>query len=99
MLDTADSYAEKDWQTKILGLLLFVFPKYITVLENVHIKDFYSSVDKATNRYIDLVLVDANGSIDIVEIKRPRVKNIGIITRHEESCPIRSCKQKSTFST
>ncbi|MGE4535327.1 Shedu immune nuclease family protein [Halomonas sp.] len=76
MLDTADSYAEKDWQTKILGLLLFVFPKFITVLENVHIKDFYSNVDKATNRYIDLMLVDANGSIDIIEIKRPRINSL-----------------------
>lgn len=76
MLDTADSYAEKDWQTKILGLLLFVFPKYIAVLENVHIKDFYSNVDKATNRYIDLMLVGANGSVDIIEIKRPRINSL-----------------------
>jgi len=71
MLETADSYLEKDWQTKILGLLLFVFPKYIAVLENLHIKDFYSNVSKATDRYIDLMLVDANGSIDIIEVKKP----------------------------
>ena len=71
MLENADSYAEKDWQTKILGLLLFIFPKYIAVLENVHIKDFYSNPSKATDRYIDLMLVDANGSIDIIEVKKP----------------------------
>lgn len=71
MLEVTDSYSEKAWQKKILGLLLFVFPKYIAVLENVHIKDFYSNPSKATDRYIDLMLVDANGSIDIIEVKRP----------------------------
>ena len=71
MLSEVDSYPEKDWQKKILGLLLFVFPKYIAVLENVHIKDFYSNQSKASDRYIDLMLVDANGSIDIIEVKRP----------------------------
>ena len=71
MLQAVESYAEKDWQRKILELLLFIFPKYIAVLENVHIKDFYSKSDKATDRYIDLMLVDANGSIDIIEVKKP----------------------------
>ncbi len=71
MLQAVESYAEKNWQKKILELLLFIFPKYIAVLENVHIKDFYSKPDKATDRYIDLMLVDANGSIDIIEVKKP----------------------------
>jgi hypothetical protein len=71
MLADADSYAEKDWQIKILELLLFIFPKYIAVLENVHIKDFYSNPNQVTDRYIDLMLVDANGSVDIIEVKKP----------------------------
>ena len=71
MLKDVDGYSEGDWQKKILELLLFVFPKYIAVLENVHIKDFYSKPGKATNRYIDLMLVDANGNIDIIEVKKP----------------------------
>lgn len=71
MLEEVDGYSEKDWQTKILGLILFVFPKYVAVLENVHIKDFYTDAVKATDRYIDLMLVDANGSIDIIEVKKP----------------------------
>jgi hypothetical protein len=71
MLADADSYAEKNWQTKILELLLFIFPKYIAVLENVHIKDFYSKSNQVTDRYIDLMLVDANGSVDIIEVKKP----------------------------
>lgn len=71
MLTTADSYAENDWQTKVLSLLLFVFPKYIAVLENIHVKDFYSNPRKASDRFIDLMLVDANGNIDIIEVKKP----------------------------
>lgn len=81
MLEQPDSYSsEKDWQTKILGLLLFVFPKYVAVLGNVHIKDFYTNVGKATDRYIDLMLVDANGTIDIIEVKKP-FKN-ALISHH-----------------
>jgi hypothetical protein len=72
MLKEPDSFAdERDWQRRILGLLLFIFPKYIAVLENVHIKDFYSKSGKTTDRYIDLMLVDANGNIDIIEVKKP----------------------------
>lgn len=71
MLNDADAYIEKDWQKLIANFLLLVFPKYIAVLENVHIKDFYSDPQKSTNRYIDLTLVDANGAIDIIEIKKP----------------------------
>lgn len=71
MLAAVESYTENDWQKKILDLLLFIFPKYIAVLENVHVKDFYSNPNKASDRYIDLMLVDANGSIDIIEVKQP----------------------------
>ena len=71
MLKHVDAHSEKDWQAKILGLLLFIFPKYVAVLENVHIKDFYTNASKTTDRYIDLMLVDANGNIDIIEVKKP----------------------------
>lgn len=71
ILKDVDGYSEKDWQKKILELLLFVFPKYIAVLENVHIKDFYSQQARVTNRFIDLMLVDANGNTDIIEVKKP----------------------------
>jgi hypothetical protein len=66
-----DTYSENDWQKLIIGFLLLIFPKYIVVLENLQVKDFYSNPTKVTNRYIDLTLVDANGTIDIIEIKKP----------------------------
>jgi hypothetical protein len=54
-----------------VDFLLLIFPKYIAVLENLHIKDFYSNPSKVKDRYIDLTLIDANGTLDIVEIKKP----------------------------
>jgi len=71
MLKDAESYSEKDWQALIVSFLLLIFPKYIAVLENLHIKDFYSNPAKPTKRYVDLTLVDASGTIDIIEIKKP----------------------------
>lgn len=66
------AYKEEDWQRQITEFLLLIFPKYVAVLEKVHIKDFYPKNGKAqTDRYIDLMLVDANGTVDIIEIKRP----------------------------
>lgn len=66
------AYKEEDWQRQITEFLLLIFPKYVAVLEKVHIKDFYPKGGKAqTERYIDLMLVDANGTVDIIEIKRP----------------------------
>lgn len=71
MLTIHSSYIEKDWQKQILEIILILYPKYILSLENVHIKDYYSNPIKITNRYIDITLIDANGNIDIIEIKRP----------------------------
>lgn len=71
MLKDAETYSEHDWQKLIVGFLLLIFPKYIAVLENLQVKDFYSDPAKVKNRYIDLTLVDANGTIDIIEIKKP----------------------------
>lgn len=71
MLKDAEAYSEHDWQKLIVGFLLLIFPKYIAVLENLQIKDFYSDPTKTKDRFIDLTLVDANGTVDIVEIKKP----------------------------
>ncbi len=71
MLKESSSYVEKDWQKKILEIILLLYPKYILSLENVNIKDYYSNPIKTTDRYIDLTLIDTNGNIDIIEIKQP----------------------------
>ncbi|MDN5079609.1 DUF4263 domain-containing protein [Aliarcobacter butzleri] len=71
MLNNPSSYVEKDWQKQILEIILLLYPKYILPLENVNIKDYYTNLIKTTNRYIDITLIDVNGNIDIIEIKRP----------------------------
>lgn len=70
-LATKKDWSEGDWQKLMLSFLLLLFPKYIKVLENVTIHDYYSDPSKKTNRYIDIALVDANGNLDVIEVKKP----------------------------
>ena len=70
-LMNADTYSERDWEKMIVKVILLILPKYVAVLENVQITDFYSSPDRTKKRYIDVCLVDASGNIDVIEIKKP----------------------------
>lgn len=71
MLDSPEGYSEADWQRRILKFILLLFPKYVAVLPNLQIIDFYSMPGSTKKRFIDLTLVDAGGTIDIIEIKKP----------------------------
>jgi hypothetical protein len=71
MLTNPSSYRELRWQEVVANLFLLIFPQYIAVLKNVSVKELYSNPLKPTVRKFDLALVDANGSIDLIEIKRP----------------------------
>lgn len=66
MLDDEEDFSEAQWQKEIIDILLMLYPKYIAVFDNVHIK-----ADNQKNKYLDYLFVDANGHIDIVEIKKP----------------------------
>jgi len=72
MLKNQDEYIEKVWQKQILEILTIIFPKYLYVLPEVPVNDFYN--DK--KRRIDFTLIDYNGNIDIIEIKKPDDKPI-----------------------
>ena len=67
MLDAEDTYTEIVWQSEILQIFLLLNPKYIKALREAQIFD----TDSQANRRVDILLVDAAGHIDIVEIKRP----------------------------
>ena len=69
MLSTPDC-SEGEWQSKILEFILLLFPRYVHVLANVEIKERVSS-HKDKSRFFDLVMVDADGHIDLIEIKKP----------------------------
>lgn len=72
MLDNQESYNEKDWQTEILDILPLIFPKYIYILPEMTVKDYYSH----STRRIDFGIIDVNGNVDIIEIKRPKWSNL-----------------------
>lgn len=69
LLNRADSISEKVWQEQVHGLLRLLYPKYIAGIREVVIK----GVDRHDKRP-DFLLVDANGYIDILEIKKPSVQ-------------------------
>jgi hypothetical protein len=68
MLDDEEAYFESAWQAEILQILLLLNPKYIKALRQapVKVKD-----TRNVTRYIDILLIDAAGHIDIVELKKP----------------------------
>jgi len=70
-LDSSEGRTEREWQQKLLDFILLIFPKYVAVLENVQIEDHYSIPGTNSSRFIDIALVDANGNLDVIEIKRP----------------------------
>jgi len=66
MLDDEDNYNETSWQAEIIDILLLLYPKYIAVFREVSV-----STDTTGKKFLDYLFVDANGHIDIVEIKQP----------------------------
>lgn len=67
MLGSEEAYTESAWQSEILKIVQLLNPKYIGAFEHVPIKDFESNTD----RQLDILLVDASGNIDLIEIKQP----------------------------
>lgn len=69
LLEREQGVSEQVWQEQIHGLLRLLYPKYIAGVREVVIK----GVDRHDKRP-DFLLVDANGYIDILEIKKPSVQ-------------------------
>ena len=59
---------EKSWQIYILQLLQLMFPQYIQVIREVRIKN----VDG--DKIPDFMLIDFNGYVDLLEIKKPQTR-------------------------
>lgn len=71
MLQGVNGYNEATWQNKIMNLLLLLYPKYLYVYQNIKIKDYVLDPTKGTNRFLDYLLVDFDGNVDIIEVKQP----------------------------
>ena len=58
---------------KILEVILLIFPKYILSIKEFKIPDL---TKRSIEKRIDIALFDANGNIDIIEIKKPNAGKI-----------------------
>jgi hypothetical protein len=67
MLSSEDQYSELQWQRELSQIILFLYPQYIYIFENAPVKDIYFN----KNRAVDYLLINSNGNIDIIEIKKP----------------------------
>lgn len=74
MLENEQYFSEKDWQIRIFGILQLLYPKYIHFEREMS----FSGIDSYDKRP-DFILVDANGFIDILEIKKP---NVSILSKN-----------------
>lgn len=72
MLSNPKLYLEKDWEDKILQFILILFPKYVSACRNVAVKKTSGS----SSCFLDIALIDAEGTIDIIEIKRAEENHI-----------------------
>lgn len=68
MLDRYEAIDEKEWQKKIHNILQLLYPKYICCVREVR---FYGGKKE---KQPDFILVDANGFVDILEIKKADVR-------------------------
>ena len=66
MLADENNYSEHQWQKEILQIVLLLYPKYIKVFTGVPV-----NADDIKQKFLDFLLVDANGNTDIIEIKKP----------------------------
>lgn len=68
LLSDADGIPESTWQEKIQNILQLLYPKYILCTREISFKGI-DGYDKRP----DFILVDNNGFVDILEIKKPGV--------------------------
>ncbi|CEG97298.1 Shedu immune nuclease family protein [Propionibacterium freudenreichii] len=90
MLHDAEAFSEAEWQQAVADLFLLIFPQYVAVLSNVLVKERYSNPGRETKRYIDLLLVSANGEVDVIEIKKPFERSLVSRSRYRDNhVPVR----------
>lgn len=70
-ITNSDAYNETTFQKAISEIVRFVFPKYLYAVREVRFKGF-----DLYEKQPDFVLIDYNGMIDFMEIKKPSAKLI-----------------------
>ncbi|MBC7980296.1 MAG: DUF4263 domain-containing protein [Armatimonadetes bacterium] len=67
MLDDENSYSEVQWQAEIKDILCLIYPKYVKAFREAPILDQHTS----KIRSVDFLLMDHEGHVDALEIKKP----------------------------
>ncbi|WP_428508891.1 Shedu immune nuclease family protein [Roseateles sp.] len=80
MLANETGTSEAQWQLEIVEIILLLNPRYIKAFTEVRLWD----ADASTWRRIDILLVDASGNVDVIEIKKPLGKPIMLPTRYRD---------------
>ena len=80
MLANEAGTSEKQWQLEIVEIILLLNPRYIKAFTEVRLFD----TDASTWRRIDILLVDASGNVDVIEIKKPMGKPIMLPARYRD---------------
>ena len=70
MLNDENHY-ESEWEQLVLQFVLLLFPQYIHVQRQLVIAEQMTHPGTSTKRRLDLTLFDAEGHLDVIEIKRP----------------------------
>ena len=72
------NYTEAEWGRAIADILLLVFPKYINYHTEVYI-NLTSRNSKKKKERVDFVFVKSDGTIDLLEIKKPN--DVAVISK------------------
>lgn len=80
MLANETGPSEAQWQLEIVEIILLLNPRYIKAFTEVRLWDS----DASTWRRIDILLVDASGNVDVIEIKKPMGKPIMLPVRYRD---------------
>ena len=75
LLSEAMPFSEDEWSREIMKIILLLYPKYIQALYKVTIPIRKDDGSEGT-RELDVLLLDADGHIDVIEIKKPNDKDI-----------------------
>jgi hypothetical protein len=80
MLANETATSETQWQLEIVEIIQLLNPRYIKAFTEVRLWD----ADVSTWRRIDILLVDASGNVDVIEIKKPMGKPIMLPVRYRD---------------
>jgi hypothetical protein len=80
MLANETGTSEAQWQLEIVEIILLLSPRYIKAFTEVRLWD----ADATTWRRIDILLIDASGNVDVIEIKKPMGKPIMLPARYRD---------------